>query len=120
MENTQIPAIQDRIAYLIESLGTNMNAFAKRLDVSNTLIMNICKRRRSKPSFDVLEKILNEFPDLNARWLMTGKGAMYENSESESTDTKTKREQELEIQVNKLIDTVHHLSKGDYPIQNVN
>ena len=32
---------------------------------------------RSKPGFDVLDKIGQAFPDINLNWLISGKGEMY-------------------------------------------
>ena len=35
---------------------------------------------RNKPSFDFITKMLSAYPDLNADWLLTGKGKPYKNS----------------------------------------
>lgn len=35
---------------------------------------------RNKPSFDFITKMLAAYPDLNADWLLTGKGKPYKNS----------------------------------------
>ncbi len=43
-----------------------------------TVIFNIIKGRRSKPSFDLLFKILHAYQNLNAEWLIKGEGEMWD------------------------------------------
>ena len=45
------------------------------LDVQRSNISHILNGR-NKPGAAFIEKMLNEFPDLNARWLLTGEGDM--------------------------------------------
>lgn len=67
-------AINDRIAHLIYHLEMNPNSFAETVGVSGTVIYNIVKGRRSKPSFEVLQKILLVYQSVNANWLLRGEG----------------------------------------------
>jgi len=55
----------------------NINAgeLANRLEVQRSNISHILNGR-NKPSAAFIEKMLNVFPDLNARWLLTGEGSM--------------------------------------------
>lgn len=67
--------VNQRIKYLIEELGYNKNSFSKALGLSNNVtIGNIVSNRGNKPSFDVLERILQKFDSINTEWLMLGKG----------------------------------------------
>jgi hypothetical protein len=68
--------INDRIAALISALGMNNNSFSVAIGVAAPVIYNIVdpEGRRSKPSFEVLEKILLSFDNINLEWLMLGKG----------------------------------------------
>tara|TARA_B100000902_G_scaffold375523_1_gene405623 strand:+ start:361 stop:660 length:300 start_codon:yes stop_codon:yes gene_type:complete len=36
---------------------------------------------RNKPSLDFLQKLLNNYPELNANWLITGIGFMHQDQE---------------------------------------
>ena len=55
----------------------NINAgeLANRLEVQRSNISHILNGR-NKPSAAFIEKMLNVFPDLDARWLLTGEGSM--------------------------------------------
>lgn len=54
----------------------NKAAFAKCIGIAPTSISNyLGKQRASKPSSDLLEKIVNSL-DVDAMWLLTGKGEM--------------------------------------------
>ena len=56
--------------------GSNKAAFAKAIGIAPTSITNyLGKQRASKPSADLLEKIVNSL-DIDAMWLLTGKGEM--------------------------------------------
>ncbi len=69
--------INDRINRLITILGKHPTSFAESVGVNVTVIFNIIKGRRSKPSFDLLLKILHTYDKLNAEWLIRGEGAMW-------------------------------------------
>ncbi len=74
--------IQDRIKSIIDAFGLNNRSFSLKLGVDPTVIHNIVAGRRSYPSFAVLEKIILSFDNIDARWLLTGKGSMYVASHS--------------------------------------
>jgi hypothetical protein len=85
--------INDRIQELILFLTDTENSFAKRIEVSSSVIFNIVnlKGRRSYPSGAILEKILAisfEGNLLSAEWLMRGDGALFLTSVSQSTPQK--------------------------------
>lgn len=42
-----------------------------------TVIFNIIKGRRSKPSYDLIHNILKTYDKLNADWLIKGEGSMW-------------------------------------------
>lgn len=75
-------AINDRISKLIGEVQMNPNSFADSIGVKSPVIYNIVKGRRSKPSFDVLQKILIAFETLNANWLLRGEGDIWKDSEA--------------------------------------
>ena len=55
----------------------NPTSFAESLEVSVTVIFNIIKGRRSKPSYDLIHNILKTYDKLNADWLIKGEGSMW-------------------------------------------
>lgn len=69
--------IQDRIRQIVSiQCNGNKSAFASRIGVTPTVVENILGTRSGKPGAVVLEKILCAFENLDARWLITGKGEM--------------------------------------------
>lgn len=57
----------------------NKAAFAKKTGVAPTSISNyLGKQRASKPSADLLEKIVNSL-EIDADWLLSGEGSMIKN-----------------------------------------
>ena len=69
--------INDRIYHLINVLDLNPTSFSDSLNVSVTVIFNIIKGRRSKPSFELIHNILRTYDKLNADWLIKGEGSMW-------------------------------------------
>ncbi len=69
--------INDRMEMIVNvDFGGNKTAFATAIGIAPTSITNyIGKTRKSRPSSDLLEKIVNSL-DIDAMWLLTGKGNM--------------------------------------------
>jgi len=65
----------DRIKLLIEDKGLSSSAFADAADIQRSSISHILSGRNN-PSLDVVQKILNKYPDINSAWLLTGRGKM--------------------------------------------
>ncbi len=74
--------VRDRIALMIKVFAKNPNAFSAELGVPNTQIYNIIKGKRNKPSFDLLVKILETFPQIRVEWLVMGRGKMVYEGET--------------------------------------
>lgn len=68
--------IDDRIREIVNHYRLSVPAFAEKADISYTTLQNVIGNRKSKPSFDVLSKILTNFPDVREQWLIQGKGEM--------------------------------------------
>lgn len=79
-------AINDRISELISDLQTNPNSFADNIGVKSPVIYNIIKGRRSKPSYEVLQKILIAYNAINANWLLRGEGSIWKEKENLALD----------------------------------
>ncbi|MDX8339571.1 helix-turn-helix transcriptional regulator [Draconibacterium sp. IB214405] len=68
--------MKDRIKNFIEAKGISAGELAAVLDVQRSNISHILNGR-NKPGASFIERLLVEFPDLNARWLLTGQGDMF-------------------------------------------
>jgi transcriptional regulator with XRE-family HTH domain len=65
--------IGQRLKFLMDSLDLKVRTFASALDVSETNIRNYISKD-SKPSSDILERIVQQYPMISALWLLTGEG----------------------------------------------
>lgn len=73
----KMSTIQERVKQLIDNLSNgNKRAFAIRIGVSPTVIENVVGQRSGKPGAILLEKILCSFENVDALWLITGRGEM--------------------------------------------
>lgn len=68
-----------RIQKFIEGEGLTAARFADIIGVQRSNVSHVLSGR-NKPSYDFIEKMLGKFPELNAEWLILGKGAMYKES----------------------------------------
>ncbi|MDY6801153.1 MAG: helix-turn-helix transcriptional regulator [Bacteroidota bacterium] len=73
--------MKERILALLKDKQISATKLAEIIDVQRSSISHILSGR-NKPSFDFIEKILMAYPDLNAQWLITGKGEMYTHQKS--------------------------------------
>jgi hypothetical protein len=71
-------SIGERLGRVLDFYKLNMNSFSNRLGLkSNSVITRIVKDPNRGMSLDLLQKILFEFVDINADWLVTGRGGMF-------------------------------------------
>jgi len=71
--------LDKRLILLIERFGLNNAQFADAIDVQRSSISHILSGR-NKPSFDFLHKIFIKFPEINADWLIMGRGNMFDKT----------------------------------------
>lgn len=83
---TVLTQMKDRIQQIIDYKGISPGDLAEKLDVQRSNISHILNGR-NKPGALFIEKILHAFPNINARWLLTGEGPMVLNdAEDESQE----------------------------------
>lgn len=63
-----------RIKQILEQKNLTPSRFADKIDVPRSTISHILSGR-NKPSLEVIQKILNAFPDVPIEWLIQGKGS---------------------------------------------
>lgn len=78
--------IIERLQEVINYEGITVSAFARKIGVVDQTIRGIVVQKRNKPSFDILEKIIQTFDWINAEWLLTGKGDMVKTKSCENKD----------------------------------
>lgn len=76
--------INQRLNFLLNALGMKAGPFSRALGVSETTVRNYVDRT-SKPSSEILEKIVNTFKQVNLVWLVTGEGEPFLQEANESS-----------------------------------
>ena len=74
--------IEKRLEYFIANQGYNYSQFADLIGVQRSSISHIITGR-NKPSYDFLRKMFNAFPELNADWLVMGRGRMFHEADDQ-------------------------------------
>jgi transcriptional regulator with XRE-family HTH domain len=67
--------MEDRIKKFMEYKGISPSELADSIGVQRSNVTHVLKAR-NKPSFQFIEKMLQVYPDLNAKWLVMGTGSM--------------------------------------------
>lgn len=89
--------MKERIQHFIDHKGISAGELASVLDVQRSNVSHILNGR-NKPGAAFIEKFLLAYPDLNARWLLTGMGDMLNNNSDNNlsiTSTKSPIKEEL-------------------------
>lgn len=68
-------SIVERVLVLIKDYGLTASEFADKIDVQRSSMSHLVSGR-NKPSLDFIQKILNNFSDINPTWLIMGTGPM--------------------------------------------
>jgi transcriptional regulator with XRE-family HTH domain len=92
--------MKERIKEFIDYKGISPGELASQLEVQRSNISHILNGR-NKPGASLIEKMLMIFPDLDARWLLTGEGEMLAHGNvSKSTGVHSTQEQSNEAVAN--------------------
>jgi transcriptional regulator with XRE-family HTH domain len=76
--------MEDRIRKFMEYKGITPSELADTIGVQRSNVTHVLKSR-NKPSFQFIEKMLQVYPDLNAKWLLLGTGPMVETTAKSRT-----------------------------------
>ncbi|TVR68530.1 MAG: XRE family transcriptional regulator [Marinilabiliales bacterium] len=71
--------MKDRLLKFMNSEQLSSARFAEVIGVQPSSISHILSGR-NKPGFDFIQKILSNYPSLNAEWLILGRGQMHKQS----------------------------------------
>ncbi len=76
---------KDRLLAVIQSENLTSKQFADEVGILPGTVSNIVSGR-NKPSLDVMQKILKQYPQISSDWLILGEGQMYrQKSDSQPT-----------------------------------
>jgi transcriptional regulator with XRE-family HTH domain len=68
--------MKDRLKELLAQLSISAAELADKIGVQRSSISHILNGR-NLPSSQFIERLLNSYPELDARWLITGKGGIF-------------------------------------------
>lgn len=86
-----------RIQIILKKKGLSPSQFADEIQIQRSSISHILSER-NKPSLDFVSKVLERFPELNAEWLIFGKGPMLKSvSDYEAKEEKKNINDQEEI-----------------------
>lgn len=71
--------MEERIKKFMEYKGISASELADSIGVQRSNVTHVLKSR-NKPSFQFIEKMLQVYPELNAKWLLLGLGNMIEGT----------------------------------------
>ena len=78
--------MEERLDQLLRHLNISSAQFADMIGVQRSSISHIISGR-NKPSFDFIYKILLKYPEINADWLITGRGSIQLDTAGNTSET---------------------------------
>lgn len=88
--------MKDRIKQIIDYKGISAGELADLLDVQRSNVSHILNGR-NKPGAVFIERFLLTFPEVNARWLLTGKEDMLNTISNNTNETTPARDDNTSI-----------------------
>ncbi len=83
-----------RLELLMEYKSLNQRSLSKEIGFSYSTVNKYCNKKSNTIDFELIYRIVSHYSDINANWLVQGKGEMLQNNEP------------TEDRLNKLIDTI--------------
>ena len=81
--------MHERLQKWMSSENLKPSKLAENIEVNRATISHILSGR-NKPSIEFLHKLLNNYSNLNANWLITGEGYMNKNQNVKSSNNTKK------------------------------
>lgn len=73
--------MRERIQKIIDAEGITAAEFADMIGVQRSNVSHVLNGRNN-PGFSFIQKVLETFPKVNSRWLLTGEGELYNNEKN--------------------------------------
>lgn len=87
----KISNIKERVLYITDFKGVAKEDFFKKIDMTYGSFKGV--QKKSALNSDAIDKILSIYPDIDANWLLTGKGEMLKDqTPKEELATKDKKQ----------------------------
>jgi len=103
--------VVERLLAIIEHYGMSRADFCRATNILPSSLSHVLNGK-GNGGYLFFQSIIDAFPDINARWLMTGKGSMLTETESKiitGTDITDQRLSELSEENNKLNKQIRYL-----------
>ena len=96
--------VKSRLLDFVSYTQLSRRKFQERIGVSNSYIQNISESIGA----DVMNRISNQFPELNTSWLLTGEGSMLKNTSASSNTAEGRNGNNVNISLtlDKAIDEI--------------
>lgn len=110
-------ALNLRVVEVMNKVGVSKSSFAIDLGIAPAMVTHITSGR-NKPGVELLQKILLQYPQINAEWLLTGKGRIEKEGEKNLAQLKqslVETEEKLLVitaELKKISDTLHQQASG--------
>lgn len=84
-------SVNDRILSIVNELfNGNISSFARAVNVKQPTLNTILGERKSKPSFDIIQSIINASAlNISSSWLITGEGPMLKSDQAPHSTEKS-------------------------------
>lgn len=90
-------ALNSRIVQFMEQTRQSKSAFASKLGISLSMVTHICSGR-NKPGIELIQKMMQNYPDINPYWLLLGVGNIMQQTAEKQDDTRVlKQVKHLEV-----------------------
>ena len=91
--------IQDRIKLIIKANNETPSSFADKIGLKRSNLSHVLSGR-NKPSLDFLSKIIENYPKVNASWLVTGttRDGDFKEEEKKAVNPSNVANEDLEIE----------------------
>lgn len=87
-------AFIERLEQLMEYKSLNQRSLSKEIGFSYSTVNKYCNKKSNTIDFELIYRLVSQYSDIDANWLIQGKGEMLQNNEPS------------EDRMNKLIDTI--------------
>lgn len=87
-------AFIERLEQLMEYKSLNQRSLSKEIGFSYSTVNKYCNKKSNTIDFELIYRLISHYSDIDANWLIQGKGEMLQNNEP------------TEDRMNKLIDTI--------------
>lgn len=75
--------ISERLKLLLDSKKLSIRSFSRTIHCADTTIGAIL-HKKAEPNYSTLFSILEVYPDISPKWLITGEGEMYVKEDSDA------------------------------------